>query len=202
MNFNDEQKRHIKVLENSYTNKYSNFLPFFCCCMLSPSPAIVHCNSKSSLSKIISIPLTTFPLPFNYSQLRGYWFSKALTTMQNTHLSASKTTTKIILVKGFHVVRWLFNVAFNNEMNAEQCKEPRMGKQLFNKFREWQRFMDLSSELDLKNCFFITMWLFNYYSLYMRVCVLNTISWPFISPRILKCVCVSFIGYQRILFHS
>lgn len=78
----------------------------------------------SSKKKIISIPLTAFP--FNYSQLRGYWFFYSFLILSlpvhGTYTwVASKTTqpTCFLTIVGLSCV---LLTAIAIELNAEQCK--------------------------------------------------------------------------------
>lgn len=58
------------------------------------------------LHEIISIPLTA--LPFNYSQLRGYWFSAAFRRCPwHVHMSGLKQHDRLVFSQ-----LWLFHVRF------------------------------------------------------------------------------------------
>lgn len=81
-------------------------------------------ESVFSSKKIISIPLTAFP--FNYSQLRGYWFFYSFLILSlpvhGTYTwVASKTTqpTCFLTIVGLSCV---LLTAIAIELNAEQCK--------------------------------------------------------------------------------
>lgn len=108
MNLNDEQKKKKLI------KKFEEILWLF------------PCSSRAFFlqKKIISIPLTAFP--FNYSQLRGYWFFYSFLILSlpvhGTYTwVASKTTqpTCFLTIVGLSCV---LLTAIAIELNTEQCK--------------------------------------------------------------------------------